>query len=540
MNQAEVKSLRSQQRYEEAAKLSRTLLQQQPYDLWQQRGHAWSLYYLIKKQMQAGEKTSALAYLAEFDLLQIASDDTLIHEKVNYFRAAIQSGYLEVKKLITEERFEEALALQLQQEPISISAISWNSYYFIRHQVKKDKPDPALIHRFLNKVYCSILPEGVLVDKLILLQLIRLPESVWALGALSPYLEKLGLFRSLEAGDYEPGAIDGRSIPSLAERIFIAYAKALIREPATAGKILEVISDIVEPVLESYSHMQYVPYFKAKLLLKIGNAAEGMTAFLPFARKKQREFWVWQVMAECHEEQQELYLSCLCKALTCKTKPEFLCGIKERIIPVLIAKGEYHWAKSELDDLIRIRGKNGWGLRSNHHKMLHQPWYNSAQSLALGHHYQAYALKASKLLEGNLDAGQKYSIVVTAVNPVKKMFEFISDAKQVGFTSFQVSPEPGDILEIWGEFSGAFFRQAALRSIEVALDSVSIVRKIIQGKLQVPEGKNFGFVDGVFVGPEVIKRWGLILGEDLKGIAVLAPVKRDGPLKWKFVKKESN
>jgi hypothetical protein len=190
MNQAEVKSLRSQQRYEEAAKLSRTLLQQQPDDLWQQRGHAWSLYYLIKKQMQAGEKTSALAYLAEFDLLQIASDDTLIHEKVNYFRAAIQSGYLEVKKLIEEERFEEALALQLQQEPISISAISWNSYYFIRHQVKKDKPDVVLIHRFLNKVYCSILPEGMLVDKLILLQLIRLPESVWALGALSPYLKK--------------------------------------------------------------------------------------------------------------------------------------------------------------------------------------------------------------------------------------------------------------------------------------------------------------------------------------------------------------
>jgi hypothetical protein len=103
-----------------------------------------------------------------------------------------------------------------------------------------------------------------------------------------------------------------------------------------------------------------------------------------------------------------------------------------------------------------------------------------------------------------------------------------------------VSPEPGDILEIWGEFSGAFFRQTALRSIEGALDSVSIVRKIIQGKLQVPEGKNFGFVDGVFVGPEVIKRWGMVLGEDLKGIAVLAPVKRDGPLKWKFVKKESH
>jgi hypothetical protein len=85
------------------------------------------------------------------------------------------------------------LALQLQQEPVSILAISWNSYYFIRHQVKKDKPDAALIHRFLNKVYCSILPEGVLVDKLILLQLIRLPESVWALGALSPYLKKAGL-----------------------------------------------------------------------------------------------------------------------------------------------------------------------------------------------------------------------------------------------------------------------------------------------------------------------------------------------------------
>jgi hypothetical protein len=66
------------------------------------------------------------------------------------------------------------------------------------------------------------------------------------------------------------------------------------------------------------------------------------------------------------------------------------------------------------------------------------------------------------------------------------------------------------------------------------------VRKIIQGKLQLPESKNFGFVDGVFVSPEMVKRWGLVAGQELKGLAVLAPVKRDGPLKWKFVKKVIN
>jgi hypothetical protein len=540
MNLAEVKSLRSQQRYEEAAKLSRSLLRQQPDDIWQRRSHAWSLYFLIKKQVQAGEKTSAVAYVSEFDLLQISLEDTLIHEKVNYFRTAIQAGYLEIKKLIEDERFEEALDLQLLQQTLNISSISWNIYYFVRHQTKRDKPDSAYIHRFLTKAYQSIIPERVLVDKLILVQLIRLHESVWNAGSLSPYLEKLGLFQSLEVADFEPGSIDGKNIPSLAERIFIAYAKSLIKESVSSEKILEVIRELVEPILEPYSHMQYVPYFKAKLLLKIGNASEGMTAFLPFARKKQREFWVWQVMAECHQDQQDLHLSCLCKALTCKTKPEFLCGIKERITPVLLEKGENNWAKSELDDLIRIRTKNGWGLRSNHQKMLQQTWYISAHTLVLGHHYQPYALNASKLLEGSLEAGQKYSVVVTEVNPVKKMFGFISDAKQVGFTSFQVSPEPGDIFEIWGEFSGAFFRQTTLRSVEGTFDSVSTVRKIIQGKLQLPESKNFGFVDGVFVSPEMVKRWGLVAGQELKGLAVLAPVKRDGPLKWKFVKKVIN
>jgi hypothetical protein len=535
MTLAEVKSLRSQQRYEEAVKLSRQLLKLQPDDLWQRRSHAWSLYYLIKKQVNAGEKTSAEAFLNEFELLQLPAEDVLIHEKIAYFRKAITSGYLDVQALIKADQFAEALELQLKQETLTSQSIAWTIYYLLKQQTKLPNPDLSLISRALDALISKTQPVYELVDKMILIQLIRIPQSVWNNRQLSNYLEHLGLFNSLESDDFEPANLNGKTIPSLAERLFISYSKALIREKAPKDKIADFITGIVESKLEQFPHMIYVPYFKAKLLLQTGNPEEGMIAFLPFARKKQREFWVWQVLAECHEENPEIFLACLCKALTCKTKPEFLSGIKDRIIPALIQLEEFDWAKTELDSLLALRQKNNWGIRSAHREWVNQSWYQLAISISLSEKYSTLISQAERLLQNQLKPNQSILVVITQINPTKNVFSFATNDLKYGFTSYpEQSPILGEVYELNGHFSDAYFHLSSMTQSNTRRNELTQVRKEVFGKLTIPKGKDFGFVDGVFLSPAQIKDSRLKHGEMIKGVAIYAPIKRDGPMKWKL------
>ncbi len=535
MTQAEVKSLRDQQRYEEAAKLSRQLLQEQPTDIWRRRSHAWSLYYLVKKKAQSGEKDSALSYLAEFDQLAIPADDALVHEKITYFRQAIQAGYVEVQTLIRQEHYTEALRLQIRQNPADPQSVAWTLYYLLRQQNKLAQPDSSLVHTALASVYPDTPRSRQLVDKLILIQLVRLPVGTWSARPISAYLEHLGLFDSLEEEDYQPATVADKTIPSLAERLFIAYSKALLREKAPTEKIQAFLSQTVAPLLEPHAHMLYVPYFKAKLLLATGSPEEGMAAFLPFARKKQREFWVWQVLAEFHEDQPELHLACLCKALACKTRPEFLSGIKERIIPVLVRAGEGDWAKSELDSLLEVRQKKEWGLRSAHRQMLHERWYTGGKTVALASQYAGHLRAAEELLRPPARPAETLTIVVTQLNPSKKVFSFVTPDRRAGFAAYPASPpEAGAAYVVQGSFSESFFHLRSMETLEDPGQGLAEIRKTVGGKFSQSKDQTFGFVGQVFVSPATIASSGLRHGDVVQGIAVYAPTKPGGPWKWKL------
>jgi len=54
----------------------------------------------------------------------------------------------------------------------------------------------------------------------------------------------------------------------------------------------------LEELIKRHPEYQYPPYYKAKLLLALGNEENALSAFLPFAIQKRNEFWVWELLAE--------------------------------------------------------------------------------------------------------------------------------------------------------------------------------------------------------------------------------------------------
>lgn len=516
--------------------MSRSDLETNPSDIWLKRSHAWSLYFMIKKHVQAGQSEQAKLFFAEYESLQIPAEDTLIHERMDYFRQVLTANYISAKQLIQEGRFEEAFDLHAADEEAKSEHLAWAMYYLLRNLNKSKNPDKQTLLSRLEIFKLKVTPQKLLVYKLLLQELIKLPPAFWDQTPLSSNLEFLGLFDILEEDDYEKQEYEGQKIISLAERVHIGYSKALIREKAPKEKVETYLKEIVESKLESQKGMLYVPFFKAKLLLEIGDREEGMQAFLPFARKKQGEFWVWQVFAEYYSKDPTRYLSCLCKAISCKVKPEFLSGIKERLIAHLIETGDFDWAKTELNQLVKLRAQQNWGLRSAHHQLLASGWYAHAQEISLAHKYSQYLEPAEQLLGPT--ASQKSAsdllIVVDYVNPEKSLFNFVATDKKKGFGKFQPLPEVGEVYRMTGTPSGdGFFK---VNRLQKSQDELEQLRKPIEGKLTQKPGQPFGFVSGVFVPPSIILENGFKSGDSLEGVAVYGPVKGKEEWAWRLVK----
>lgn len=539
MSLQEVKNLRNQTRYEDAARLSRADLEANPSDIWMKRSHAWSLYYMIKKHVQAGQSEQAKTFYTEFESLQMPADEALIYERMGYFKQVLSANYISSRQLIQEGRFEEAFDLHATDKEAKSEQLAWALYYLLRSTLKSKNPDQQVVLSRLEIFKQKVIPQKQLVYKLLLQELIKLPPNFWDHSPLTPWLEFLGLFEALDEEDFEKQEYEGKNLISIAERLHIGYSKALIREKATKHKVEQYIKKVVEPKLESRRGMLYVPYFKAKLLLEIGDREEGMQAFLPFARKKQGEFWVWQVFAEYHQQDPELYLSCLCKAMTCKVKPEFLSAIKERLLTHLIATRQYDWAKTELNQLLKLREKHDWGLRSLHRTLMSSDWYQIASEIRSANLYSQHGRPAEQLLELSSypDKTKEILVLVDYVNSEKKVFNFITSDKKKGFGKYTVVPELGEIYQLRGNGSAdGFYKVESLQKTQDPEGTMKNFRKTVSGNLRKPAGQPFGFLSGVFVSPVMIKEFQMAENDPLEGVAIYGPVKGKEEWAWRLIK----
>ena len=89
------------------------------------------------------------------------------------------------------------------------------------------------------------------------------------------------------------------------------------------------------------------PYFKAKLLLALGDEDNILRSFLPFAKQKRNDFWVWELMVEIFPNDEETQFACYCKALSPENTPKtFLVKNQDRHLQeMLVDKQMYDEAK---------------------------------------------------------------------------------------------------------------------------------------------------------------------------------------------------
>ncbi|MFZ1788572.1 MAG: hypothetical protein WAT92_09680 [Saprospiraceae bacterium] len=352
-------------------------------------------------------------------------------------------------------------------------------------------------------------------------------------------------FENLNSEDYLKSEFNGKKIMSIAEQAYIAYSKKLLEgeliDPFRQNRLVD--KDRVESflpklnsIIEKHPDYQYPPYFKAKLLLALGNDENILSAFLPFAKQKRNDFWVWELMAEIFSEDNEIQFACYCKALSLKTPEDFLVKLRQTFAEMLIQKRMYIEAKTEIQKVISTRDKHGWKVPNQITQWTEQEWFKTA--IAKSDNLIFYSSFVKKAEEIFFQAIPEELVVVEFVNENKSMLNFVKNKQKFGFFNYSghlTLPQIGDILKV--RFNGAgqdgFHKILTAKETDSSLTMDAI--KDFEGNLKVISPQNFGFIDDIFVEPNIIQKNKLTGGQSVKGRAILSFNKKKNEWGWKTI-----
>jgi len=342
-----------------------------------------------------------------------------------------------------------------------------------------------------------------------------LVRSVWwkALLHHTPTgIDWLGLFDTLgwEEGfrpdDFLPETYGDRTTPALVERLLQAVMKQLLATIPLADALAAPWIERVSSLSEQQPGWGFLPYYHARLLVVLDRTDEARRVFLPFARTKQREFWVWTLMADLTESA-EGQLACLTRALTVGAPEAFLVKVRQQVAGRLLLRGCWADARAELDRLVQTRQANQWPIPALVQSWLNDARYTSAEPSALGHWYGAMLPVADALLWA--DCPETVALV-TGLDPTGQYVQVAIDSRTTGSfpaRKFGLHPVVGDGLTLRYQLDTRKGKPHLRVLTASPTDAVpTVATRLLSGPLRLltkPTG-SVGFVGDVYVPADLL------------------------------------
>lgn len=497
MPSKEIKELRQTGRLDEAYVMALSELQNEPDNIWSKRNMSWVLYSQLESKVNDFEYLTNK--IEEVKALQMPESENLFFENIaipisKAARHICHSNPIDIDKLNT-------LFHQIKDIPFKKDSKWYSVLYSAFHKGMKESS------RFLEFA------------------------DWWD-------------FNNFKEEDYRKETLpNGREVMALAEQAYIAYAKHLLPKPNMHGEVIydpskiETFLPLLDRIIEKHPDFQYPAYFKAKLLLVKGGKNEALSSLLPFVKKKRNDFWAWEILGEAFKNDPEKLFACYCRALLCRSPEEMLVGLRQKMASILIKKGLFPEAKTEVVLLIKARSAKEFKIPFEVTQWQSQEWYTKATERPSNiDFYKRYSANAEALLFNDVP---EESIIVEFVNTDKKILNFIASESKFGFLKydrFLKEVRIGDILKARfqpGSNEGSFKLFTLVKSEDENLRNQFI--KEVEGNIRIGEGKKFGFVNDVFISPNLVDKYKLANNDLVKGKVMKTYNKDKKQWVWKMI-----
>lgn len=499
MSAKEIKELRQEGKLQEALELARIELQDEPDNIWAKRNISWVYYDYLKLSTTPDKAEDFLHYLNLLNELNLGAEEKMLFENICWQIFSLANSLS--KESTIDNSKADRLFEAIENIPFPKPCKPYSILFSGMHKLMKGNPN-----------YLKF-------------------ADWWG-------------FENFESADFEKERMkNGKEIMAIAEQAYISYAKHVLPQKSFTGEVhfdrnkaSEFLSKL-DVIVDGYPDMQYPAYFKAKLLIALGDNESMLESLLPFARKKRNDFWVWDILSEGFINETEKVFACYCRGLLCKSPEDMLISLRQRFAKMLIEKGHYNEAKTEIDLLVKIRLEKGFKIPFEVENWKNQNWYSDAKAFANNRQfYLKYSNAADEILFHDVP---EEMIIVDFVNTDKKILNFIASDSKYGFFKYDRylnKVNIGDAYKVRfvnGELGGKY----QIYTIESTNNPNFTAQylKEIEGMVKIGEGKNFGFIDDVFIHSSLIKKYNLINGMRYSGKAIKNYNKEKKQWGWKLI-----
>ncbi len=333
-----------------------------------------------------------------------------------------------------------------------------------------------------------------------------------------------GLDNFMEEDYQKEKSQEGKQYMSVVEQAYITYAKHLLPvHDVHFGVIFneekaKEFIQLIDKIVDLHPEYQYPEFYKAKLLLAMGEKGNVLAVLLPFAKKKKREFWTWDIMSEAFPKDDERVIACWAKAMTCGAKEEYLVNIRQRIAAWFIAHKQFNEAKTELLLLVKARREQKWPIPEIVTNWMNQDWYaNATETRPNSDFYKSLAHRADEILFSDI---LEETVIVDFVNADKKILNFIASETKFGFFKYDLfltKVSIGDTLKV--RFSGGgnegYYQALTLEKVHDPDFSNQFTKKI-EGIVRISEGRSSGYVNDATIFSTIVSKFNLKDGQTIQ------------------------
>lgn len=495
MAATEVLQLRKSGKLDEAMTLIRDLLVNEPGNIWNKRAAAWVHYDYLKLNANSDSRDKFLEHLNAIKALELQESEEMIFNQLAYqISRFLHSFPLDVN--------HKQSLIDLDDVWATVSAFP----------IKRPSKEYSVILSSFQRFNKGWIGYAVFARE-------------WGLDNFMPE-------------DYQAEVFKDKKMMPLAEQVYSAYAKWVLKPCRTEGELLgikfwaeqspkmnldkhpELIARMQKLVSE-HPEYDYPRYYLAQLLmLRDEDRSQAWEVLKPFAIKKSTEFWVWELIGHIHSDQPDLKLACLCKAMTSGGKPEFLVGVQLELITALVKQSLFREAKIELQKNISVRERFGWSVSKAVTELAAQDWFKATEAKGTTDAYlREMAAPAETLL---LEGIEETTVVLVNVNTEKDTASFVADGDRQGFFRTKKlirEPKAGLCYRVKMKPDGdkGFHKLFSAKPTDEMLDGLV---KTVKSAVSINRTGDFAKVEDVFVDGQLINKHGLVDGETITVRAV--------------------
>jgi hypothetical protein len=529
MSFKEVKELRRQGLLQEALTLAKRDIEAKPEEIWNRRSLGWVYYDFLKLYADQINHVEFRRILGLLSQLNLPLEEKMIFDKVAWqvgkltnsisSKSIIPKNGVDGEKESTKIELFELIRMEHEARMGIFNIIK--DFHFSR---------PSISYSFLLKIFMK--------------HFMHYPD----LSFLN-FADWWNFDNFLPEDHKKRVSEDGKSYMSLAEQAYINYSKQLLKklpivnslQNTTDNQMIERFIPKLENIIKLHPEWDYPLYFKAKLFLALGKNNEVREFIMPFAKRKRSEFWVWALLADTFQEEDEHKIACLCKALSLESNEKMTVNVHRKLGKLLRSKGLITAADSEITISNKIEVDNkSLATEIEPDENLSNPAVpESENKMKPTNTNKVLYLNFVSIADAILFSDVPMELaVVEFVNKDKKVLNFVISKERSGFLKydrFLKSIEIGDRLLVRLEGNGINQPYKAITVEKTDKSTSEELLKSFKGNLRKNENQPFGFVGEIFIESKLIEKQLLTDGEEIKGISIISFNRKKNLWGWKAI-----